>query len=463
MIKYALLSFQFIGLLILGLFTENDLTIDNQTPPALAPGEKKEVTITIDKKDLQGFAKLEVFLPPGLIASAGKTEGASFTFNEQKARFVWMSMPTESSFKVTYYLECINSIVAAVEIKGAFSYILENKRVDFSIPLRTVDVNSGTVTASTPAAYNSTTNTAQTTSETTSPSNAETASAASTSNLIASASVVSDDAVGCVRTITQLNSTDFRVDIRVMNNTINGFAKILETVPANCKTEKNQDAGSVVTQDKNSIKFVWFEIPKSSTVDISYTIKCLQAQSELPVITGKMSYVENSTPKEIAINTVGQMMDPVFADSTPVQPKEDPKVVETATPKPDPVTPKPDPIAQNPKPKKVEPKEEAITSVPSPEIGITFKVQILAAHRVVNKMYFPQKHGYDGKYNIENHEGWVKYTTGKYNEYKLARDAREQITRDHTTLPGPFVTAYNDGERITVQEAFLISKQQWFK
>jgi hypothetical protein len=101
--------------------------------------------------------------------------------------------------------------------------------------------------------------------------------------------------------------------------------------------------------------------------------------------------------------------------------------------------------------------------VPSAETGITYKVQILAAHRVVNKSYFQSKHGYDGAFNIENHDGWVKYTTGRFDEYKSARDERERLKGDYNTLPGPFVTAYNNGERITVQEALLITKQQWYK
>jgi hypothetical protein len=103
----------------------------------------------------------------------------------------------------------------------------------------------------------------------------------------------------------------------------------------------------------------------------------------------------------------------------------------------------------------------AITSVPDPENGVTYKVQILAGHKVVNKSYFNARHNYNENFGIENHEGWVKYTTGKFNEYKRARDERERLRDSYGTLPGPFVTAYNNGERITVQEALLISKQQW--
>jgi hypothetical protein len=105
----------------------------------------------------------------------------------------------------------------------------------------------------------------------------------------------------------------------------------------------------------------------------------------------------------------------------------------------------------------------AVTAVPSAEQGITYKVQILAAHRIVDKSYLKKKFSFEEEYNIEHHNGWVKYTTGSFTQYKDARDARVKITNQSDRLPGPFVTAYNDGERITVQEAILISKQMWYK
>ena len=88
-----------------------------------------------------------------------------------------------------------------------------------------------------------------------------------------------------------------------------------------------------------------------------------------------------------------------------------------------------------------------------------YRVQILAAHRVAGKKYFYNRHNYNGKFNIENHQGWIKYTTGEFNEYKNARNKRESL-QSHK-FPGPFVTAYNRGNRITVQEALMISKQDW--
>ncbi|MFM7814342.1 MAG: hypothetical protein ACKO66_07475, partial [Flavobacteriales bacterium] len=122
-------------------------------------------------------------------------------------------------------------------------------------------------------------------------------------------------------------------------------------------------------------------------------------------------------------------------------------------------------VVVNPKEDKAPIQETATTPnkvvSSTPESGVTYKVQILAAHRVVDKSYLKSKYGFRNKYNIENHEGWVKYTTGLFGEYEQARNERERLKEACSNLPGPFVTAYSDGERITVQEALLLSKQKW--
>jgi hypothetical protein len=58
-------------------------------------------------------------------------------------------------------------------------------------------------------------------------------------------------------------------------------------------------------------------------------------------------------------------------------------------------------------------------------------------------------------------DGFTKYTVGHFNEYKATRDHREDLRSKG--VAGPFVVAYNGGKRITVQEALMITHQQWYK
>ncbi len=106
---------------------------------------------------------------------------------------------------------------------------------------------------------------------------------------------------------------------------------------------------------------------------------------------------------------------------------------------------------------------EEISQVPAPEVGVVFKVQIAAGKKEVQPSYFKKNHQIDERVNIEFHNSWYKYTVGAYNEYLKARNKRNQIWDANNKIDDAFVSAYNSGERISVQEALMVSNQKWLK
>ncbi len=494
MIKATIVLINFIGLFFLHYFTANNITIENIVPDNMAPGTPTLVEVTVTKNDVQGFAKMEIVLPEGFVATPGETKGGSFTFSDKKVRLVWMTLPTEPSFKVSYYLECPESMTGKYEARGTFSYINNNERIDYVIPTEHIFVSKDAAVTQTNASQEG-----QITEQTKIEGNAnnevrnngsgEEAKPLKNTQSVDVAEKEQPETTNvasnsqellCERRISRISDNEFRVDVRIVNSNIKGFAKIVENGPALSKTEKIQDAGATVTADKNTIKFVWFEIPNASVIEFSYKITTISALMDNPEVTGKLAFVENNNPKEIGIVNAGSgaTSSPVLAQNNvkPVSPSpskevKDEKTQKTETrsnPNQDLASTKPKEVKESAKTPKEGAKSQAnaanrISNTPSAEVGVNYKVQILAAHRVVNKTYFKQRHSFGEQFNIENHEGWVKYTTGKFEEYKNARDERERLKSSYNTLPGPFVTAYNNGERITVQEALLITKQQWYQ
>jgi hypothetical protein len=90
---------------------------------------------------------------------------------------------------------------------------------------------------------------------------------------------------------------------------------------------------------------------------------------------------------------------------------------------------------------------------------VDFRVQVMAAHRYVDGNWVRNRFGFQGEIDVEEQDDWYKYTTGTAAAYAAARDQRETLKA--YSFPGPFVTAYLRGERISVQEALALSSQEW--
>ncbi|MFN0031815.1 MAG: hypothetical protein ACKVOR_06630 [Flavobacteriales bacterium] len=446
MIKAFAILLNVFGFLFVGLFADSDILIDNNTPATLEPGVAKEVSLVITKGDVQGFSKLELNLPYGFTATPGDIKGASFTFSGQKAKFVWMTLPVDASFTITYSIESAPNMEGNYDIAGTFSYVKENKREDIVIPSKTVVVQKQI-----------------------GPSPEE---VAATMPGVKIEEMVAD--MYCEREVTKLSDTEYTITLRVKNNQIKDlFGRILETVPYGCNTEVTNDAGATVTELANTIKFVWFQTPNADAFDCSYKITCSDAMAQ-PEISGIFSYSLDQVPYEQKVTNVGEPYSAPYiktannngtiaqnnttTNTNTTGNSNTSNTIETNTSTNTQNTDNNTASANN-----TSIDENAVTNIPAPETGITYKVQILAAHRVVNKTFLKKTYGFTQAYNIENIDGWVKYTTGKFIEYKQARAARETLKSKHGKLPGPFVTAYSDGERITVQEALLLSSQQWIQ
>lgn len=520
MIKTIFIFFSYLAFLLLGVFNSDTVLVENNTPARIVSGVRSLVEVNVRKGDVQGFSKLELTLPAGFIASPGDIKGASFTFSGDKAKFVWMNLPEEQLFKITYYIESQPNVEGAYEIKGTFSYVRENIRQDIYVPTRTVVVQQ------------------------------EVEMPADAVQVVTPTVRVEQPVLemSCERRIERLGDNEYLVKLRVNNNRIVGFGKILEILPDNCSTNRDNDGGAVITQDANSIKFVWFEVPTAPSFEISYRVMCI-SDGAVPVIRGQVSYTENGNPftvdvmqteapsnlqvgqstvvanatqNDAADSTVSSAAQATVVDSSQVIESSNTQQASTTTntqantstntqvdasigsngsssSTTNVVSSGNSTASNNTQTETTNTQNSvqnstgtqsnigmnssgnnsqvisteivasqsktsvsAVNTVPSPEKGITYKVQILAAHRLVDKSYLKKKFSFEDGFNIENHNGWIKYTTGMYTQYKDARDARVKITGESSKLPGPFVTAYNDGERITVQEALLVSKQLWY-
>lgn len=476
MVNQLVLLINVISLLLINTFTGAPIIVTQNLPATMASGSETKVTVTIEKGDVTGFAKLQIDLPDGLTATAIETKGASFTFADGKAKFIWMSLPASPTFKVSYTLSATSSSAGVKRVAGRFSYIEDNERKVLELNPSTIDFGApGAIVAEDAPVQSNTTN------------DQDLVSAAGAAPVGKIAIAVIDNAsgiaamqgaggVGGSRTITPVTEKEMIVEVLVNKGSIRGFGKLQEIIPAGFTAVEKNSAEAIFTTQDRIVKFVWLNLPASNELKVTYKLRANEKPDGEYSIDGDFGYLLNDETQKAVLGTskffIGQrafeMMasdsqqmnqeqgeDPSLALKLKAEEERKAREAQEAT------------AARERMEKQEAAKQNTVAAqrptqrIPAPEKGITYKVQITAAHREVGKSYFRARHSYSGDFQIERHQGWIKYVTGGYVEYKEAREQRVNYVQAGHNFPGPFVTAYNNGERITVQEALAISKQQW--
>jgi len=174
----------------------------------------------------------------------------------------------------------------------------------------------------------------------------------------------------------------------------------------------------------------------------------------------KFSYIEGDQTKKIALDRQEVVANGEVASSTPIQTNTEPVATNTQ-PAVDvnavAQEPAKEPVATN-----TDNSTTANTTASAPKNGnIHYSVQIGAFKNGVSASALGRKYSINENIKTEMQDGFTKCILGKFDEYKAARDNRETIK--NKGVSDAFVTAYNSGKRITVQEALMVSNQKWYK
>ena len=427
MIKQFFLLINIISIFFYQLFFSSDVSVKQTLPSTIAPNGEVTVTFTITKGDVAGFAMLKQTIPLGFVVEPLENKGATFSFKDQIVKYIWMSLPQDNEFTISYKLKNVSQDAGNYSLDGKFSYLADNEKSNIDIPLANFSVSSG---EELPQIVNETE-----TIESTSASKTE----------IAELSID--------RTIDKISENKFKVSIAISKQNVDGFAKLIETIPAEFIGLQDKSQGGVFSFENGEVKLLWLAIPTQDNFTASYFIETTSASGSKS-ISGVFSYLEGEETKKYSINSSSFNVDfnNEIVENTTAKEKQETSLQEKVT-------------NENSKnidntSKKKEEDKKPITTTPAPETGITYKVQVGAFRENIVVDKFKKKFNLKENINLENHEGWTKLTAGSFNEYKSARDKRNVVRNNVKTA---FVTAYNKGNRITVQEALMVSNQKWLK
>ncbi len=100
--------------------SENDIILS--FPPQMKAGNTYSATVVINNVKLKKvFARLKIVLPKGLVAKNMSSIGTESTFEEQTAKFLWMSLP-EGEINVNFQIEANNTTYLTDSVHALFEY-----------------------------------------------------------------------------------------------------------------------------------------------------------------------------------------------------------------------------------------------------------------------------------------------------------------------------------------------------
>ena len=149
MIKIVLLFVSAISLFIASIFVSNEsmIYVEQSFPTEVKPGSEFTVTLTVHKGSQSGFARLQQFLPKGFKAEALETKKAQFINDEESAKFIWISLPADEVFTVSYKVKVDENTIGKQVVNGLFYYIKDEKTQKIAMDPIEINVSNSAVAA----------------------------------------------------------------------------------------------------------------------------------------------------------------------------------------------------------------------------------------------------------------------------------------------------------------------------
>lgn len=246
--------------------SDNQVWVHTKYPSSVYSGDKFTVEVTINKMSLKHFAEFRQKLPKGFTATEKISQSADFHFTNQFVKLVWLRLPRQAQFTVSYEIQVAASAKGVYKLPGQFTYIYNNQRgtvylsdleitvhprgqsFDFNKELRSGNIQFP------PADPN---------------------------------------LVQCLR-MKPFYSKDQKsiiVKLLVSRGIVKSAAKIEENIPAGYKASLVETGNANFSFERQKVSFIWNKLPIQKNFEISYKLIPISFSPDLPKINGSFMYL----------------------------------------------------------------------------------------------------------------------------------------------------------------------------
>ncbi len=141
-------------LILLGVISFNYLTsqvtLSSNFPTSLSSNSNVDVEVKINKGTIANFAKYQMDVPSGITVSEGDSKGGNFTFENSRAKIVWVSIPADAEFSIKFKVKVSSSTPADATIQQKFYYLENGAKKEVEADPIMIKVSGGTATKTEP-------------------------------------------------------------------------------------------------------------------------------------------------------------------------------------------------------------------------------------------------------------------------------------------------------------------------
>ncbi|HTA62216.1 MAG TPA: SPOR domain-containing protein [Bacteroidia bacterium] len=155
LIKQSLLT---ISCFTFSLAFSQEVSITNSLPASAAAGQAIEAKYNLTKSPTMGsFAKFQVDLPAGFTAESVDIKGGNFTFENNRVKIVWVSLPGDAAFDFVFKMTSSATTSGNITFAPQFFYLENSVKKEYVVPPSSVSFGGdGSAVAATDNSTNST-------------------------------------------------------------------------------------------------------------------------------------------------------------------------------------------------------------------------------------------------------------------------------------------------------------------
>jgi hypothetical protein len=424
-------------------FSQNNVLVDIKSAEEVQAGKELIVNVTISKGNLESFSRFQQDLPLGLTASRVSTSNADFTFENQRVRIIWLKMPAEPQITISYKILVDDRLKGSFPLSAEFSYIFDNER-------KSIPVEGASKINILPSPNL--------------PSNQVVDISEFKEKYGATADLADLNSIKCVRSAPfQNNPREIIVELLIRKGNLSQFVRVEEYIPEGFSASEMDSKDGIFSFQNQTVKILWMNLPDEEEFTVSYKLFPSKGKTinDL-VLTGAFSYIEGSQTK--IINITNSEPELAMQKIPEKEEKKEAVKVENIT----------KPVEEITKPAEKITRATEKSTVQTPvttrkqggdkwllqaETGIYYRLQIAAGRRTINIDSQFNHPAVKGKVKYEMHEGWRKYTIGSFSDYSEAEKFKEDLQK-YSFAKNAFIVAYNNGKRISMQEALVLSSRK---